>query len=208
MKEALIKEINNILHIHPTTHREFVDLSDKITKKTHQYVSPTTLKRLWGYLHDHNHPSKCTLNILSQYLGYTDFESYSKKQKNEETSTFFCYTYASKNLTEGDELEISWEPGRKILLRYMGDRTFSVLSSINTKLSIGDTVQTSYFMEGEPITFTGVVHNGQGPLGYTAGKISGIHIVPIEKDILPPPINYNHIDNCTIYVLKSYTRSA
>lgn len=185
MKEALIEEINHTEHIHPTTHREFIELSDKITNETHQYVSPTTLKRLWGYLHDHNHPSKCTLNILSQYLGYADFESYCNKQKDKVSSTFFCCTYSTENLTEGDELKISWEPDREITLRYVGSNTFRVIASLNSKLSIGDTVQTSYFMEGESITFTNVIHNGKGPYGYTAGKLSGIHIEPVKGEILP-----------------------
>lgn len=187
MKEALIEDIDNLLQTHPTTHRDFMWLSDAITEKTRQYVSPTTLKRVWGYLHDYNSPSKYTLNVLSRYLDYADYDSYCNKQKDKAVSTFFCYTYGTENLTEGDELEISWEPNRKILLCYRGDKTFEVISSFNAKLSVGDKLQTLCFIEGEPITFSNVMHNGKGPYGYTAGKMSGIHIRPINKDILPPP---------------------
>ena len=178
--------------MHPTTHRDFIWLSNAITEKTRQYVSPTTLKRLWGYIHENSRPSKYTLNVLSRYLDFADYECYCNNQENKPDSNFLSYTYGTEDLSEGDEFELTWEPVHKVILRYMGNNTFKVIASLNAKFCVGDQVQTLCLIEGEPVTFSNVIHNGKGPYGYTAGKISGIHIKPVNKAGITPPVPAVH----------------
>lgn len=58
------------------TSKDFDYLSDCVFEECHQKISPTTLKRLWGYLSEVATPRISTLNILSQFAGYQDWESF------------------------------------------------------------------------------------------------------------------------------------
>ncbi len=58
------------------TPKDFDYLSDCVFEECHQKISPTTLKRLWGYLSEVATPRISTLNILSQFAGYQDWESF------------------------------------------------------------------------------------------------------------------------------------
>lgn len=58
---------------------DFKWLSKKIEERTHEYVSHTTLMRLWGYL-----PSVSTrtgtLDILARFLGYMGYDDFCRQQ--------------------------------------------------------------------------------------------------------------------------------
>lgn len=61
------------------TPKDFDNLSQDVQAKTSEYISPTTLKRVWGYLTEPVNPRQTTLDILSQYVGYTNWEAYKAK---------------------------------------------------------------------------------------------------------------------------------
>ena len=58
------------------TPKDFDFLSEQVFEKLHETVSATTLKRIWGYLSEASIPRISTLDILSQYVGYTDWASF------------------------------------------------------------------------------------------------------------------------------------
>ncbi len=58
------------------TPKDFDYLSELIFERVHQTVSPTTLKRLWGYLSEATVPRSSTLNILSQFVGYDSWDAF------------------------------------------------------------------------------------------------------------------------------------
>ena len=62
------------------TPRDFDFLSEQIFDKLHETVSPTTLKRLWGYIQDQSMPRKATLDVLSQFVGYNDWDTFCSSQ--------------------------------------------------------------------------------------------------------------------------------
>lgn len=66
------------------TPKDFDFLSEQIFEKEHQTVSPTTLKRMWGYLSETAAPRLSTLNILSQFIGYDDWDSFCKSESTEQ----------------------------------------------------------------------------------------------------------------------------
>ena len=51
------------------TPNDFIFLSAVIWERTHETISPTTLKRLWGYIDGADHARNSTLRILSTFLG-------------------------------------------------------------------------------------------------------------------------------------------
>lgn len=63
------------------TPKDFDFLSESIFEELHQKVSATTLKRLWGYLQESSAPRISTLDLLAQYVGYVDWESFCQQDE-------------------------------------------------------------------------------------------------------------------------------
>lgn len=59
------------------TPRDFDFLADCIFEKVHEHISPTTLKRMWGYINDAGAaPRKSTLDILARFVDYPDWAAF------------------------------------------------------------------------------------------------------------------------------------
>jgi len=58
-------------------------ISELIFKETKNYVSETTVKRFFGFAQTVHKFSLFTLNSLSQYIGFVDWESFCKDKENE-----------------------------------------------------------------------------------------------------------------------------
>ena len=61
------------------TPKDFELLSDAIVGQLHQRISTSTLKRLWGYVSNDFTPRISTLNVLAQFAGYDDWDSFCKE---------------------------------------------------------------------------------------------------------------------------------
>ena len=61
---------------------QFEQLSESIFKVTGKTLGVNTLKRLFGKLPD-VHTSETTLNIIAEYLGFSDWESLKRYRKKE-----------------------------------------------------------------------------------------------------------------------------
>ena len=64
LREDIEKEVGRIMH----TPKDFDFLSECIFNKLHQTVSPTTLKRLWGYLQESVKPRSSSLNVRLAFM--------------------------------------------------------------------------------------------------------------------------------------------
>ncbi len=58
------------------TPKDYNFLADEIFKKLHKSVSPTTLKRLWGYLSEPVIPRVSTLDIIAQFVGVDNWQAF------------------------------------------------------------------------------------------------------------------------------------
>ena len=83
--ERLRKTIETQAEREMRTPKDFDFLSERVFEKVHQTVSPTTLKRMWGYLSEAVVPRISTLNIMSQFVGYDDWESFCKNESTKES---------------------------------------------------------------------------------------------------------------------------
>lgn len=77
LREAMEKKAGRQMH----TPKDFDFLSESIFETLHQKVSATTLKRLWGYLQESSAPRVSTLDLLAQYVGYADWESFCNQEE-------------------------------------------------------------------------------------------------------------------------------
>lgn len=144
----------------------------------HILVSSTTLKRLWGYLNEDVTPREKTLDILTQFLGYHDWEEYthfaSNKEEPQSTPVMNRKISVKDDLALGDRIRLTWQAERVCDIEYLGELTFKVITSENTRLQAGNTFQCSLIVEGEPLYLDHLLQSQQQPTAYVCGKKSGV----------------------------------
>lgn len=82
-------------------------------------------------------------------------------------------------LRMGDKLRLTWQPDRVCDVDYLGDLSFRVIASENTRIQPGDTFQCSLIVEGEPL-YLDNLRKGDGsfstePIAYVCGKKTGVN---------------------------------
>ncbi len=177
MNNNLALEIEKHTQRKMHTHRDFVWLSEQVKMATAEHVSATTLKRVWGFQKDYDSPSHYTLNLLSRYLGYADYDSFVEGKPNEQsTSSIKAACYMACNLTSGDELTLTWAPNRCIVVHFLEGCSFKVVEAVNSKLQVGDTFSCQTFIEGEACCLSNLYRGEAGPYACVIGKQGGISI--------------------------------
>lgn len=173
----LCREIEQGIGREMRTPRDFDWLSSLIDGRISVRLSPTTLKRTWGYLRNPAHPSLWTLDALAQFAGYKDFNSYSSASDSATQSNFFEKgRIDTDQLSTGCKLRITWLPKSECVVEHQGRGSFVVTEARNTKLHVGDTFSCHLMFQGEPLFLDHVIHDGLDPLGFIAGKRDGVNI--------------------------------
>ena len=158
--------------------KDFETLSSKIEEETSQIVSTSTLKRLYGYMSLKPKPRITTLDILSRYIGRSDFRSLCVELQ--ESSAFLSVeTVSSESLKPGQELIVSWLPDRAVRLRHIGGQEFEVLDAGRSKLRAGDRFEVKEFMKGQPLYISGICREGKTLPEYVAGRTAGIQDIKV-----------------------------
>lgn len=160
------------------TPRDFDYLSMRIFDSMKMQISPSTLKRLWRYVgQGESTPRISTLDILARFVGYTDWEAFcttsSAGGASESDFVLNNHIYVS-SLPTGSVIQLLWHPDRVVTVRFEGHDMFTVVESVNSKLSAGDTFHIGQIIEGEPLYLRCLVHEGGTPTNYVCGKMGGV----------------------------------
>lgn len=162
------------------TARNFDELSNAVWERTKERLSPTTLKRFWGYLKNEQVETRThTLDVLAKFVGYRNFDAFCNHRKDFEcvqSRIIGSDSIDVKNLLRGELLHITWLPDRSVIVKYLGNSRFEVTESINSKLSVGDTFSCNLFIQNEPLYLSNLIHEGSTPLTYVAGENNGVNI--------------------------------
>lgn len=164
---------------------DFEFLAGVIWERLHENISPTTLKRLWGYIDGADTTRRTTLCLLAQFLGYADWEAYQTSlatRTDVESAAFEGEGVHIDDLQKGDRVEVTWLPNRRCVFRYEGEAHFVVEEAANTKLHVGDTFDAACFIIGKPMYLDNLqqITNNQSPitnLSYVAGSKNGLNSV-------------------------------
>ena len=163
--------------ISPCTPSDFSRLSETVAASGAGYLSPSTLKRMWGYVKDSGSRHLSTLDIPARYLGYADFSAFCRAMADT-TSAESGYTAGDTlsvdTLATGAEIVVTWLPDRSMTLRYVGDMTFEITSAENTQLAPGHRVRCMQFVSGHPLMLDIVGNVDEKPMVYVVGKNKGI----------------------------------
>ena len=165
------------------TSTDFEALSVTIERETGEFISASTLKRLWGYVTLQPSPRVATLDVLARYAGAPSFSAFCKGLKTDPSfeSGFFTTRFiVSDELSEGDTVTVGWAPNRLVKLLYLGGSSYRVVSSENSKLRIGDEFSASQFMLGYPLFVDRILREGEYTPSYVAGKIDGLNCLKIN----------------------------
>lgn len=146
-----------------------------IESMTGEHIGVNTIKRLLGFIDDEREPRISTLDIVARYLGFGSWDElriYDDKSNSSFGST--SDEIRVHDLTIGQQIQISYIPERRLRLEYLGDNTFRILSSENSKLQMGDHITTTHIVNGYPLLVSEVIRHGQSLGSFTAGKAQGI----------------------------------
>jgi len=166
------------------TSTDFESLSVLIEYETGDLVSASTLKRLWGYVSLNPVPRIHTLDILARYIGKRDFKSYCDELQDSDliSSRFFSSEFiAAKELEVGSFVTIGWAPNRLVKLQYIGNETFEVVESHNSKLLKGDVFSVDGFYKGFPLYIPQICRDGEYTPSFIAGKDGGLTLISVSQ---------------------------
>ena len=156
---------------------DFEFLAGVIWERLHENISPTTLKRLWGYIDGADTTRRSTLCLLSRFLGFTDWEAYMASLTNRtdvESDAFAGEGMSIDDLMPDDLVEVTWLPNRRCVFRYLGDAHFLVIEAEKAKLQVGDRFETACFLLGRPLYIDRLIRDGEQPTAYVAGAKNGL----------------------------------
>lgn len=164
------------------TPADFDFLAGVVWERLHETISPTTLKRLWGYIDGADTIRNSTLNLLSQFLGYQDWDAFLNELENNneiQSAIIISRHILTQDLQPNDIIEVGWQPNRHCIFRYLGNRTFIVEESSNSKLKVGNTFACSLFVLGEPLYIDNLIQNGRPPVAFVVGNKSGLTLLEL-----------------------------
>jgi len=176
----LRKELELALGKKLKTPADFEFCVGAIWERLHQNISPTTLKRMWGYIEGADTTRLSTLNMLCLYLGYSDWDGFCQhleEQSESQSNEMINPTLLSANLTIGTNVEIQWQPNRRCILEYKGANLYSVIEAEHSKLKIGDTFECISFHLGQPLYLDNLIQRGAPPIAFIIGKRDGLTVI-------------------------------
>ena len=150
LKEAVVKAFGKT----PYVHSDFVELRDNIFSVTREYVSETTLERIWEYsTRGYDSVSRRVLDVLSAYIDSGNWEGFLERLKENvggESDYFDIDIIRSEDLQSGAGIRIGWPPDRVCTIRYLGNNRFMAIETRNAKLQPGDTFSCLQFQLHHP----------------------------------------------------------
>lgn len=166
------------------TATDFSKLSETILDSKAGYISPSTLKRFWGYVRDnYTNKRQSTLDTLARYIGYDNFRHYAATIERNDSSDSDYNTALSldvQTIAPGSRIRVTWHPDRVLDITYKGDLTFTIDTSENSRLKPGMSFKCMTLVKGQPL-IVNIIPDSQsaGAPIYIAGKVHGIdwHII-------------------------------
>lgn len=157
------------------TSNDFTFLSGIIWERTHENLSASTLKRIWGYVDGPDKTRNSTLDILSKFLGFKDLDDFLNHIGQDNGSDRVQKQHIkTEDLAVGDLVSVSWKPNRRCIFRYLGDYRFIVEQSENSKLKVGNTFHCGLFILGEPLYLNELVQGDNPPVAFVVGNKDGL----------------------------------
>lgn len=162
---------------------DFDWLATEILQTTHTYISPTTLRRFWGY-QEHANLRPASLDVIAAYLGYSSWKAFADAVaagKSPQSGSIARRCLMADNLDCGTHIELRWPPERRVVVRYEGCQTFSIVSVEGSKLRPGGVFRCMMILENEPLYLASLTYPNSEteqqdakPTDYVCGQTNGV----------------------------------
>ena len=178
----ILKRIRKKTGIEMTKSTDFDILAQAIKDSTHESLGVNTLKRLFGYKTEKVVARHSTMDIIAQYLGYTDYETLIKDLG--ETADISMFTPIDcievNELEKGTQLRISYDPNRVFFLTYLGDMKF-IVNEVEGSRNIekGDILVITQLAIGHRLIVAHVFRDKIDLGAYESAKYKGLKSVEI-----------------------------
>lgn len=159
-----------------STPADFSFLTGVIMSRCKETLGITTLKRIWGYIDSDDAPRYSTLSILARCVGFNDWDDFVKYYDKNNTSSNFILSpsLSADEIPQDGGVRITWAPDRRCVFKHLGVGLFEVVSSENSKLSVGDTFHCSCFIKGRPLYVDRLIHENRSPKLFVLGNKGGL----------------------------------
>ncbi len=173
--EALKEEICRTAGRAVRTPTDFEWLSERVWERTRERLSPTTLKRFFGYLEEGVVARKATLDILARYVGYRDYEAFAAGDEEVQSNIVAAERLTAGQLAKGQTVRLMWKPDRVCVVEHLGQGLFEIMERENTKLEVGDIFECGLLLRNEPLYMNNVRRNGKLVIEtYLVGRKDGV----------------------------------
>lgn len=151
-------------------------LAQAIEDATGERLGVTTIKRLFGFAGEKVTPRGSTMDIFARYLGYNDLRDMERQLGDAADISMFTAVdeIRADSLAAGTRIQLTYSPGRRLLLTYAGDGRFIVDEAENSKLLKGDIIRATHFAKGFELLVSDVVRDGASLGQYHAAKDGGL----------------------------------
>lgn len=138
-------------------------------------VSPSTIRRLYGFIQGNSNPRQHSLDVLSNYLGYQSYDellnSFAPATKDAEVH---ITELDVKKIKKGDKYILDFKPDKSITMQYLGKSEFEIITSKNSLLLPGDIFKVFQINLHHPLFILQVTRKGEKMGKLIEAKISGI----------------------------------
>lgn len=149
-------------------------------------IGETTVKRMLGLVgadspERYRTPHLSTMNLLAQWLGYDSYKELLLELNEGQQASEFCsvMTIETARLAVGSQIQLRYEPGRVVVMTYIGEDQYMVNSAINSQLRIGDILRISHLVMGQEMIVREVIRGEINLGGYRAAKDGGLTLLEI-----------------------------
>lgn len=180
LSEIIKKRIEEKSGIKVLYSRDCDILANKISSESNCRISASTLRRLFGFVKGTQEARVYTLDVISNYLGYSTWEDLIKPfDPNENISSNSIIELKSNKLKLGEQYEYKFKPNAEVIIEFIGKSRFKVISSKRSQLKNGDIFTASVLTLHHPLFILNVERNGESIDKIIEAKVSGL--TAIEK---------------------------
>ena len=137
-------------------------------------ISPSTLRRLLGFVKNKAQPRDYSLDILAAYVGHKSWTHLlaaldSGGNKPEKA----IEKLKPAQVKKGQAIQITYEPGKEIVIKKNGS-TFNIVASNDKKMQVNDEVNFMIVELHYPLTLTHFLREGKSLGRVQVATVSGV----------------------------------
>jgi hypothetical protein len=159
-------------------------LAVEIKESVGDRISPSTLKRIFGFINPPGSPSLYTLDVISHFLGFLDWEDLQQKMVNNGIDSHMLANddrfIRSEDIIEGQMLELGYAPERQLVLLCIGKSQFRIIETVNSSLRPNDVLEIFLFGEKFPLYVNSVCRDQKNLGPFIGAKRTGIDYIRVR----------------------------